>query len=182
MGLNSDTSSPFPMQSDRPHNCPAHILPAHAPPFIADTGIITTTHLAWRWEWKIDVMEQNRDPHFADNSEKDRGPEHRMARRFACEGFAEVVVPYLGFLFRGEITDLSESGCYIRTRARLNVSRSAEVELRFTVNGDHFSLLARIASATSGVGAGFEFSVIDPTVHRSLLRLIEELSAAESAL
>ena len=127
------------------------------------------------------MVEQSRDPQYPDNPEKDRGPEHRTAKRFSCEGFAEVVVPYIGFLFRGEITDLSESGCYIKTRARLNISRSADVELRFTVNGDHFSLLARIAGATSGVGAGFEFSVIEPTVHRNLLRLIEELSAAEPA-
>jgi len=93
--------------------------------------------------------------------------ERRIAKRHACDGFAEVVVPTSGFLFRGEIADLSETGCYVKTRARLSLRRSSEAELRFTVNGDNFSV-------------GFEFSVIEPQMHRKLLELIEELDSRDS--
>jgi len=107
--------------------------------------------------------------------------ERRIAKRHACDGFAEVVVPHNGFLFRGEIADLSETGCYIKTRARLNIRRSSEAELRFTVNGDNFSVLARSAVVRTGIGVGFEFSVIEPQMHRKLLELIEELESRDAS-
>jgi hypothetical protein len=106
--------------------------------------------------------------------------ERRIAKRLACDGFAEVVVPYSGFLFRGEIADLSEFGCYIKTRARLSIRRSADAELRFTVNGDNFSVLARTAVVKTGAGVGFEFAVIEPQMHKKLIDLIEELTAREN--
>lgn len=113
----------------------------------------------------------------AEHTEEKRGAERRIAERLACDGFAEVVVPHKGYLFRGEIADLSETGCFIKTRARLNLKRSAEAELRFTVNGDQLSLLARTAAVRAGVGAGFEFSLIEPAMHQRLLELIEDLKA-----
>lgn len=103
--------------------------------------------------------------------------ERRIAQRIPCDGFAEVVVPSSGFLFRGEISDLSEFGCYIKTRARLSIRRSVEVELRFTICGDNFSVLARTAVVKTGTGAGFEFAVIEPQMHKKLLELIDELNA-----
>ena len=106
--------------------------------------------------------------------------ERRIAKRHACDGFAEVVVPTSGFLFRGEIADLSETGCYVKTRARLSLRRSSEAELRFTVNGDNFSVLARSVVVRTGIGVGFEFSVIEPQMHRKLLELIEELDSRDS--
>jgi hypothetical protein len=112
--------------------------------------------------------------------EKATASERRIAKRLTCDGFAEVVVPYSGFLFRGEISDLSEFGCYIKTRARLSIRRSADAELRFTVRGDNFSVLARTAVVKTGVGVGFEFAVIEPQMHKKLLNLIEELSIREN--
>ena len=105
-------------------------------------------------------------------------PERRISERFACDGFAEVIVSYSGFLFRGEIVDLSEFGCYIKTRARLTIRRSAEAELRFTINSDRFSVLARTAAVRPGQGVGFEFTSIEPATHQCLVELIEELKAA----
>jgi c-di-GMP-binding flagellar brake protein YcgR len=78
-------------------------------------------------------------------------------------------------LFRGEIANLSETGCFVKTRARLNFRRHDEVELRFTIKGDSFNILARIVSASSEAGARFEFTQIEPGPHKKLLRLVEEL-------
>jgi len=115
-------------------------------------------------------------------SELTKPSERRIATRHACDGFAEVIVPASGFLFRGEVANLSEFGCFIKTRARLNIRRSAEAELRFTVNQEQFHLMARTAMVKAGVGAGFEFAVIEPVTHKSLLALIDELAARPTAL
>jgi hypothetical protein len=125
-------------------------------------------------------METRSNPAGPDSTPARAANERRIATRHACDGFAEVVVPYSGFLFRGEIADLSEFGCYVKTRARLNMRRSAEVELRFTVNGEHFSVLARAAVVKIGAGAGFEFSEIEPSMHKNLLQLIDELTEKEN--
>jgi hypothetical protein len=104
------------------------------------------------------------------------GAERRIAKRFKCDGFAEVVVSYSGFLFRGEIVDISEFGCFIKSRARLTLRRTAEAEVRFTLRHEQFSVLARVAAVRPGTGVGFEFSTIEPHIHKSLIDLIEDLS------
>lgn len=117
------------------------------------------------------------DPGAAPEAAPEHTSERRIAERHACDGFAEVVVHQFGSLFRGEIRDLSKFGCFITTRARLNLKRSADVELRFTVAGTQFSLLGRIAAVRQGVGVGFEFSEIKPATLKRLMRLIEELGS-----
>ena len=63
---------------------------------------------------------------------KASGKERRKQERFGCDGFAEVIVGDAEFLFRGAIQDISLSGCYIRSRARLRLHRGAEVDLHFS--------------------------------------------------
>ena len=103
-------------------------------------------------------------------------PERRIGARLSCEGMAEVVVPSRGFLFRGEISDITEFGCHIMTHARLNMRPRAEVELRFTINEELFSVTARVAVVRAGVGVGFEFSEVETQIYKNLLSLIEVLS------
>jgi len=105
--------------------------------------------------------------------------ERRISARHECDGFAEVAIASAGYLFRGEISDISEFGCFVKTRAHLNIGRSAQAELRFTVNGEHFSVGARVAAIRVGLGVGMEFSEIETTLHKNLLLLIEELSQRE---
>lgn len=81
-------------------------------------------------------------------------------------------------LFRGRLRDISRSGCYIETRARLNVPRMAAVELRFTANGAHFASLARVMDVRPGRGAGFEFLKDDPRLDARFLNWIDGLNAA----
>jgi hypothetical protein len=109
------------------------------------------------------------------NEETATGSERRRHARFACDGRAEVVVFRPDLLFRGEIKDISLTGCYIATRARLNLKRFAEIELRFSANGQHLSSLAR-----PGKGVGIEFLPGDPRMDQHFHELLERLSAAAS--
>jgi hypothetical protein len=112
------------------------------------------------------------------NEEPPTGRERRRHERFACDGLAEVVVFDPDLLFRGEIRDISLTGCYIVTRARLNLKRFAEVELRFSAGGQRLSSLARVMDVRPGKGVGIEFLPGDPRMDRRFHELIARLSSA----
>ncbi len=108
-------------------------------------------------------------------AKKSGDAERRQQRRYPCDGFAEVVVDDAAFLFRGTIQNLSLSGCYIHSSARLRLDRGAEVYLQFTVEGNYFKAHARLMSVRSGEGAGFEFDLDDEELQgrlKSLLRSV----------
>jgi hypothetical protein len=112
----------------------------------------------------------------------ERRKEKRARRhsRFLCEGFAEVVAFRSNALFRGKIRDISQSGCFIETRARLNLPRLAEVEVRFTACRHKQSALARVMVVRPGMGAGFEFLPGDPRLDKSFRSMIDRLQAQAS--
>jgi hypothetical protein len=109
------------------------------------------------------------------------GSERRRHRRFPCEGFAEVVAFRVKGLFRGRLKDISESGCFIETRAHLNLPRLAEVEIRFTALGTKLAVLGRVMVVLPGKGAGFEFLPGDPRLGQSFSNMIERLHARDSS-
>jgi hypothetical protein len=106
---------------------------------------------------------------------KDR--DRRRHRRFCCSGEAEVVAFNPGMLFRGKVRDISRSGCFVETSARLRLTRMAEVELLFTARGVQFRSLARVMDVRPGKGAGFEFLPGDPRMDASFVEVIEALHA-----
>jgi hypothetical protein len=114
-----------------------------------------------------------------------QGAERRRHARFDCQGAAEVVVNDAEFLFRGEIRNLSLSGCYVRSRARLRLSREQEVELYFNLGNEQVKCRARVMSLHAGKGAGFEFLSLSDRAQRSIRSLIrkleEEVSVAPQA-
>ena len=110
-----------------------------------------------------------------------QGAERRRYKRFPCEGHAEVVCCHPAFLFRGRIRDISLTGCFIETAARLRVERMTEVELRFTTNGHHLRSMARIMVIRPGKGAGFEFLPGDTGAQEPFLQLIETLEDGSEA-
>lgn len=111
-----------------------------------------------------------------------QGAERRRHRRFPCEGYAEVVCCYPTVLFRGRIRDISLTGCFIETAARLRLERLTEVELRFTAIGRHVSSAARVMDIRPGKGAGFEFLPGDHGMQEAFLKLIESLRNSADAL
>jgi hypothetical protein len=112
------------------------------------------------------------------NEDTGTGSERRRHTRYACDGRAEVVVFRPDLLFRGEVKDISRTGCYIATRARLNLRKFAEIELRFSANGQHLSSLARVMDVRPGHGVGIEFLPGDPRMDQEFHELLERLRAA----
>ena len=105
------------------------------------------------------------------------GSNRRRHERFACDGFAEVVAFRPEFLFRGEVKDISLSGCYIATRARVNLKRLAAIELRFSANGRQMCSLARVMDIRPGKGIGVEFLPGDPRMDQRFRGVIEQLQS-----
>lgn len=111
-----------------------------------------------------------------------KGAERRRSRRYPCNGFAEVVVFHPESLFRGEIRDVSQSGCFVMTKAHVHMERLGEVDLRFTLNENHYHTLARIIMFRPGEGVGFEFLITDRKTEkmlRDLNRTLSEMAATE---
>jgi PilZ domain len=110
-----------------------------------------------------------------ENPEETGGRERRRHERFPCEGFAEVVVFSPELLFRGEVKDISFTGCFVATRAHLTLQRFAEIELRFSTHGQHLSSLARVMDVRPGRGVGVEFLPGDPRMSKRFHELLEKL-------
>jgi PilZ domain len=102
--------------------------------------------------------------------------ERRQHKRFAVDGFAEVLVADGTMLFRGRVLDISVAGCYIETQARLRIAPGTEVEMVFRVNGMVFRPLATLRALRPDEGAGFLFSNLNARMQTELESLIAELS------
>ncbi|MGA3159652.1 MAG: PilZ domain-containing protein [Terracidiphilus sp.] len=115
------------------------------------------------------------EPQTGDRTE---GKERRRSRRHNCEGFAEAWVLNPESLFRGEIRDISQSGCFIRSKARLSLVRHTIVDLRFTIMNGHYRAATRVINIRPGKGVGLEFIFPDSQPAEWLKNLLEKLSAA----
>ena len=109
--------------------------------------------------------------------ELESGSDRRRHQRFPCDGRAEVVAFSPELLFRGEVKDVSLTGCYVATRARLKLKRFAQIELRFSANGHQVTSLARVVNVRPGKGVGVEFLPGDPRVNERLRDLLMQLGA-----
>jgi hypothetical protein len=108
------------------------------------------------------------------------GKERRRSRRFVCEGFAEVFAIDTGYLFRGEIRDISQSGCYIGTNVRLKLERFTEVDVLFMLNKRNYRTYARVMVVRPGKGVGLEFLFGDLPAEESFRKLLQVLVAEAS--
>ncbi|HEY2861670.1 MAG TPA: PilZ domain-containing protein [Terracidiphilus sp.] len=105
--------------------------------------------------------------------------ERRRNRRFSCVGEAHVISVSPRTLFRGKVRDISRTGCFIETRAQIDVEGMAEVELHFIARGIRLKSLARLTDVRPGKGAGFEFVPGDPRMEGEFALLIDSLNAAD---
>jgi hypothetical protein len=108
------------------------------------------------------------------------GQKHRNEPRFDCNGFAEVVNIQTHLLFRGEIQDISETGCFINTAFRLKLEHPETVDVRFTLNNVQYHLLAQVVQVKPGRGVGLEFLFDDPLVKESIKDLVQAIAFAKS--
>ncbi len=105
--------------------------------------------------------------------------ERRQDTRYVIDGLAEVVVADGTMLFRGRVLDISRTGCYVETQARLRLAPGTPVEMVFRVNGRVFRPLATSRMVRPGEGAGFLFEDANGRVQAALEELIAELRACE---
>jgi len=106
--------------------------------------------------------------------------ERRRHERFHVEGDAEVLVAEGSQVFRGSVQDISLSGCFIETSARLRTAIGSPVEMMFRANGVMLRLSANVRTVRFGVGAGFLFEELSPNMRQELERLIETLKRSPS--
>lgn len=107
------------------------------------------------------------------------GSELRRSRRLGCKGFAEAFAPGSGYLFRGEIRDISTTGCYLLTSARLKLELRDELDLLFILNNHYYHAVAFVMNFQPGKGVGLEFQFGDSQTEQYFNTLIQLLIAAE---
>lgn len=107
-------------------------------------------------------------------SKSSSGVERRLQRRFACDGFAEVFAFETGFLFRGTIRDISQTGCYITTHFALKLEPLTEVDVLLILKNHEYRIPALVRNVRPGKGVGFEFLYDDPRVEASFEALLQQ--------
>lgn len=103
--------------------------------------------------------------------------EQRKAQRRPARLDAVVACPQFG-LFRGEITNLSEHGLYLKTRL-VQVCLNAPVTVIFQPDPDDTSVTCSIDSRVvrqDSAGIGIRFAELDDDNRVALLILLERLS------
>lgn len=115
-------------------------------------------------------VEQQKEPGFGGRPE-----ERRRHNRYAVEGEAEVIVADGSRLFRGRILDISLSGCFIETSARLRLAVGTRVAMVFRANGALLRTTAAFRALRPGKGAGFLFVDLNDRTKMGLERLIAVL-------
>jgi hypothetical protein len=70
--------------------------------------------------------------------------ERRRSVRVTCTEMLEGVSLKPGILFRGRIRDISETGCYVATRAQMQIEPDRTIELRFRMGEETHRVLAKV--------------------------------------
>ena len=106
------------------------------------------------------------------------GKERRGSRRIVCDMFVEAIVDQHGSMFRGTIRDISQTGCYIETRANLNLQRLTHVDIRFKVQNSFYHASARVMDVRPGRGLGLEFVLVGEHTVEWIQELLQVLIAS----
>jgi hypothetical protein len=101
--------------------------------------------------------------------------ERRRHERYTVYGEAEVMVADGKLLFRGSIMDISLSGCFIETRARLRLTPGTPVQMVFRADRLTLRMTATVRAMRHGAGAGFLFETMSATMQTRLEGLIAEM-------
>ena len=102
--------------------------------------------------------------------------ERRQHPRYTVDAPVEVLVADGSLLFRGRVRDISLTGCYIETEARLRLEQGTPVEMIFRLEDAVFRVVAASKMIRPGRGAGFLFLKMDGRMRAVLEALIVALS------
>lgn len=114
----------------------------------------------------------------AQNAKSQSRLERRRSVRICCSGFAEGVSDRPSHLFRGEIRNVSETGCFISVRASMNLPRDTCVQLRFKMGRAEYGALARVVETLPCVGIRMQFMATDPEFTERMHRILSANSDA----
>ena len=103
--------------------------------------------------------------------------ERRQEERYSMLSDAEIFIPERTAMFRGQVVNISSSGCYVRTVAWVRVPPTTVVELRFMLDGRVIRTRAEARFAQSRTGVGLRFVATEEEVGRRLEDAIAKLSA-----
>lgn len=118
-------------------------------------------------------MSSLNEPH----SDSSAASERRKNPRYACEGQAEVFLPHGGLLFRGQILDLSVSGCMVEAIG-ITLERGTHVEVYFTTRQLQFRVPGNIAVLYRGRGVGIAFYHVSRRMAAQIREVVGELAEA----
>ena len=121
------------------------------------------------------VVQSGEPPARAISVPADQSEEKRRHPRYSCDGYAEVFLPHGGLLFRGRISNLSVSGCFIET-TMASLERGTLVEVYFVTNQLQFRVQGNIAEVRQKRGAGISFINVSPRRAAQIVALVDELA------
>ena len=101
--------------------------------------------------------------------------ERRGEPRRAFGGAAEIPLAHPAAYFVGPVSELSRSGCFLRTGKILPVG--ASVDLKITHNGAEYNTSGKVVHAVSGEGVGIMFIAADPGDEELLESWLMEIMA-----
>ena len=107
-----------------------------------------------------------------DNTNRRSRPERRRSARICCTGFAEGVSTNPSQLFRGEIRNVSETGCLIALKAKIALTPGSLIELQFKMGGKGYRALARVVEAVPATSIRMQFIAADPALTERIRRIL----------
>lgn len=98
--------------------------------------------------------------------------ERRRAVRIYCAGFAEGVSIDPSQLFRGEIRNVSETGCFVSLRVPVNLPPGTYVKLRFRMGRAEYNAVARVVESMPTGGIRMHFVSTDPAFTERMRQIL----------
>lgn len=114
------------------------------------------------------------------NPKTDSRPERRRSTRICCSGLVEGVADQPGHLFRGELRNISETGCFISVRASLRLPAGACVQLRFRLGRAEYNAVARIIETVPSAGVRVHFIATDPAFIDRMRQIVRASPRSQS--
>jgi len=105
-----------------------------------------------------------------------KNTDRRRSVRICCTGFAEGISTAPCRLFRGEIRNISDSGCFISTVASVVLNPGTLVELKFWFAGAAYNALARVVETLPSSGFRMRFVATELTFSDHIRRILSARS------
>jgi hypothetical protein len=105
--------------------------------------------------------------------------DRRQSVRICCACFVEGVSDEPGHLFRGEIHNVSETGCFVSLRAPLTLPPGSRMQLRFKMGHAHYHALARVIEALPSTGMRMQFIATDPAFTNRIRHILSSNADAQ---